>query len=150
VNVVSASAEGTHLRVLLSGGSIRIVVVANDAARQVEPELPQQRGSSKGRSERSQLWLSGWLPRAAESGADPIVRRGTLPIHRLMVDRVPPDLTAPQARFAREHDAKPGVRATPDERCVYMYREEAGSSWRWLVAPDGEVLETAVFATVSR
>jgi hypothetical protein len=62
----------------------------------------------------------------------------------------PQDLTVAQARFAREHDAQPGVRATPDDSCVYMYREESGSSWRWLVAPDGKILDTAIFASISR
>jgi hypothetical protein len=53
-------------------------------------------------------------------------------------------LTVPQARFARDHDATPGGWAK--DGSVFLYHEEPGSSFRWLVAPDGDVLETETFA----
>jgi hypothetical protein len=64
---------------------------------------------------------------------------------RMMDEWVPLVLTVPQARFATDHDATPGARAKIGEGCVYLYHEGPGSSFRWLVAPDGEVLETEVF-----
>jgi hypothetical protein len=63
----------------------------------------------------------------------------------MMEEWVPPYLTVPQAQFAREHDATPGVRAKLGDGCVYLYHEEPGSSFRWLVAPDGAILETEIF-----
>jgi hypothetical protein len=64
----------------------------------------------------------------------------------MMDEWVPLVLTVPQARFATDHDATPGARAKIGGG-VYLYHEESGSgsSFRWLVGPDGEVLETEVF-----
>ena len=67
-------------------------------------------------------------------------------MHRTMEKWVPPHLTPPQARFAREHEATPGAQAKLGFGCVYLYHEEPGSAFRWLVAPDGHVLETETFS----
>jgi hypothetical protein len=61
-----------------------------------------------------------------------------------MEDSIPLFLTVPQARFANDHNATPGVHAEAVDG-VYMYHEGPGSSFRWLVGPNGDILETEVF-----
>ena len=56
-----------------------------------------------------------------------------------------PRLTEAQERFARENDATPGGHASSNRSWIFMYHEEATASVRWLVGPDGEVLERRVF-----
>ena len=51
-------------------------------------------------------------------------------------------LTEAQLRFAEDVQANPGPSV---QRGVYLYRAEIWSTHRWLVAPDGEVLESIRF-----
>jgi hypothetical protein len=52
-------------------------------------------------------------------------------------------LTGPQARVAAHNRAYPLLPG--DSRSVFLYREESWATYRWLVATDGQVLETVRF-----
>ena len=54
-------------------------------------------------------------------------------------------LTPGQARFAREHNALPGMHATHDERMVFLYRDNRCATYRWLLDESGEAVDTAKF-----
>jgi hypothetical protein len=55
------------------------------------------------------------------------------------------DLTEPQRRFAARHEAVPAVRSGQDPRMIFMYRDEAHRTSRWLVDETGQVIDTATF-----
>jgi hypothetical protein len=56
-----------------------------------------------------------------------------------------PALTEAQERFAREHAATPGGSASSNRTWIFMYREEPTGALRWLVGPDGAVLDCKLF-----
>jgi hypothetical protein len=55
-------------------------------------------------------------------------------------------LTPGQEWFARKNRASAGGRSLADERMVFFYREGPILSRRWLVAPDGRVVQIDSFA----
>jgi hypothetical protein len=64
--------------------------------------------------------------------------------HALMFKRSPSpqqQLSREQRRFAEEHDATPGMHAGARRQLVYFYRYEDSSTHRWLVDPDGEIVD---------
>jgi hypothetical protein len=50
-------------------------------------------------------------------------------------------LSAQQHLFARDHRGIPEVRASWHDRAVYIYRDEGWRTFRWLVDPNGNVLD---------
>ena len=50
-------------------------------------------------------------------------------------------LSHEQRRFAEEHEATPGMHAGERRQLVYFYRYEDASTHRWLVDPDGEIVD---------
>jgi hypothetical protein len=55
-------------------------------------------------------------------------------------------LTREQRVFAEREHAVPGRCGGRDHRSVFMYREEALAAWRWLVDPNGRVVDTERFS----
>lgn len=55
------------------------------------------------------------------------------------------ELTAAQFAFAERHQAVPAVRSAQDPRMVFMYRDEAHRTSRWLVDHAGIVVDVASF-----
>jgi hypothetical protein len=53
------------------------------------------------------------------------------------------DLSPAQRRFAEREHVTLGARGVPEG--VFMYREDRGVAYRWLVDRDGRVLESEVF-----
>lgn len=51
------------------------------------------------------------------------------------------ELSREQRRFAEEHEATPGMHAGERRQLVYFYRYEHSSTHRWLVDPDGEIVD---------
>ena len=58
-------------------------------------------------------------------------------------DRSVANLTPAQLRFAERQHATLGPMGVPEG--VFMYREDPDVAYRWLVAPDGRVLDLEVF-----
>jgi hypothetical protein len=54
-------------------------------------------------------------------------------------------LTGAQLGFAQEHEAVAGSPAELDPQMVFFYRKTEFGAERWLVAPDGRVLDQAWF-----
>ncbi|HSZ04606.1 MAG TPA: hypothetical protein VK778_05320 [Solirubrobacteraceae bacterium] len=54
-------------------------------------------------------------------------------------------LTVEQARFARQHDAVPGMHAVDDDRLVFFYHDGPWVTCRWLVDERGRALDSASF-----
>jgi hypothetical protein len=54
-------------------------------------------------------------------------------------------LTPAQSAFAQLNGAVPAVRSPRDPRLVFMYRDEAHRTSRWLVDDEGLVVDIASF-----
>jgi hypothetical protein len=54
-------------------------------------------------------------------------------------------LSAAQASFAREHDARPGMHADDDDRMVFLYRNSPWATYRWLVDDAGRLVDATAF-----
>jgi hypothetical protein len=78
------------------------------------------------------LWSA--LDRRVPSDVDP----------PLMFKRSPStqqQLSREQRRFAEEHEATPGMHAGERRQLVYFYRYQDASTHRWLVDPDGAIVD---------
>ena len=55
------------------------------------------------------------------------------------------ELTTAQNAFAQRNQAVPAVRSAQDPQLVFMYRDEAHRTSRWLVDGSGMVVDVASF-----
>lgn len=58
---------------------------------------------------------------------------------------LPDGLSAEQRYFAERRGATASMRATIDDRKVFLYREDEVVAYRWLVDRDGRLLDAATF-----
>jgi hypothetical protein len=78
----------------------------------------------------------------ARADASERVRRDAL---RMLGAAQIEQLTAAQFAFAERNRAVPAVRSAQDPRMVFMYRDEAHRTSRWLVDDAGIVIDVASF-----
>jgi hypothetical protein len=71
---------------------------------------------------------------------------GRDPSHRDGQRQTIQPLTRAQERFAKKNRAYPGGRSLADERMVFFYREGPMLAQRWLVGPNGYVIQRDSFA----
>jgi hypothetical protein len=54
-------------------------------------------------------------------------------------------LSPEQARFAEEHDARPGIHGADAYRMVFLYHDNPAATYRWLVDSRGRPVDAEVF-----
>jgi len=87
----------------------------------------------RSRAEASEaLWSA--LDRRVPPDVDPLVMFKRTPSTQQQLSRE-------QRRFAEEHEATPGMHAGERRQLVYFYRYEDSSTHRWLVDPDGAIVD---------